>query len=134
VQIPVYESHPDNFDPCEVSKVTDYVVAYSCKAAASYQEEIEMNKRIILASEEVTGDSADIKSVCKQISNRASSSRLISKAEASVLLGGLDLTVCSEYIDPISISNNVRISKDDKGSGKKGLLWKYMHRPANLED
>jgi hypothetical protein len=131
VQILIYESHPDDFDPCEVSKVTDYVVAYSCKGGTSYREETEMNKHIILKAEEVTGDSQDLKSLCRHLANKASSSRLVSKAEASVLLGGLDLVVCSDLIDSVSISNNVRISHE--GSQNKNFLWQYAHRNNDLE-
>jgi hypothetical protein len=134
VQILIYESHPDNFDPREVSKVTDYVVAYSCKAAVSQREEMETIKRLILATEETTGDQGDLISLCKRITNKSSSSRLISRAEASVLLGGLDLSVCSEYIDSVSITNNLRISKSGQQNDNKGLLWKYANRRAELEN
>jgi hypothetical protein len=133
VQILIYESHPDNFDPCEVSKVTDYVVAYSCKGNTSYREETEMNKHIILKAEEVTGDSGDLRSLCRHLANKASSSRLVSKAEASVLLGGLDLVVCSDLIDSVSISNSIRISQSNDNSHNKSFLWQYTHRSGYLE-
>ena len=44
IQIMIYESDPDNFDLRDISKVTDYVVAYSCKRNATLWEEIENNQ------------------------------------------------------------------------------------------
>lgn len=134
IQILIYESHPDNIDLREISKVTDYVVAYSCKAATTYQEEVQMNKKIVLSTQETTGDTAELKVLCKQLINKAASSRLISKAEASVLLGDLDLTVCSDLIESISISFNVRLSKNPTEINKRNLMWQYANRSADHED
>lgn len=134
VQILVYESHPDNFDLREVSKVTDYVVAYSTKASTTYREEVHINCQLILGMEETTGDLSELKTLCKHISNRASASRLISKPEAAVLLGCHDLIVCSEYIDSVSISNNLRISVSGQHSANKSLLVQYAKRSPMLEN
>lgn len=133
VQILIYESHPDNFDLREVSKVTDYVVAYSCKGTTTYREEVEINKRLILGMQGTTGDSEELKSLCKHLSNKAASSRLISKPEASVLLGNLDLVVCSDFIENISISDNSRLTISGNQGKNKSFLWQYMHRPVEDE-
>ena len=86
IQIMIYDSSPDNFDLREVSKVTDYVVAYSCKGNTTLKEETETNRRIVYGMEETTGDSQELKTVCRKIINKASSSRLISKQETCCLL------------------------------------------------
>ena len=47
IQIMIYESNPDNFNLREISKVTDYTVAYSCKGNATLREEIDNNQKLI---------------------------------------------------------------------------------------
>lgn len=49
IQLILYESSPDNPDPTDVAKVTDYVVAYACKGNASLAEEKAQLKSIIMA-------------------------------------------------------------------------------------
>lgn len=39
VQLIIYSSHPDNPDLDEISKVTDYVVAYACKGNSTHTAE-----------------------------------------------------------------------------------------------
>lgn len=48
VQILVYNCDPKKPDISEISKVTDYVVAYSCKGNCSLKEEREMTKAMAL--------------------------------------------------------------------------------------
>ena len=58
-----------------------------------------------VSAEDITGDKDDVKRVCKQIMNRAAAKRLISKQEACVLLGDLDLTHYTETVESVSISS-----------------------------
>ena len=134
IQILIYDSSPDAFDLQEVSRVTDYVVAYSCKGNATLREETETNKRIILGMEETTGDRSELQSVCKRVINRAASSRLISKQEASVMLGNMDLHVCSENIETVSISNSTRVAIDADKSKASNILKAYANRPSALSN
>jgi hypothetical protein len=134
IQIIIYESDPDDIDLGEISKVTDYVVAYSCKAGVTYREELDQNKQIVMGMQETTGDLTELKSLCRHITNKSSSSRLISKPEASVLLGGLDLIACSDYIESVSISNNTKLTSVGQQNDKKNFLLAYQHRPAVFED
>ena len=60
IQILIYDSDPDNFDLKEISKVTDYVVAYSCKGNTTHREEIDTNKKLILAMDESTYDEGEL--------------------------------------------------------------------------
>jgi hypothetical protein len=130
VQIMIYDSCPEKFDLQEVSKVTDYVVAYSCKGNATLREEIETNKRLILGMEETTGDISELQSVCKRVINRTSASRLISKQEASVLLANMDLYTCSDNIELVSISNNTRLTVSEGGGKTSNILQDYANRPS----
>jgi hypothetical protein len=134
IQVMIYESDPENFDLREISKVTDYVVAYSCKGNATLREEIENNRRLILSLEESTYDEGELKRVCKQVMNKAASSRLISKAEASVLLGNLSLTTCSDYIESVSLSNSSNITSSDRHNKNTSFLDQYRDRPEHLSD
>lgn len=134
IQILIYDSSPHNFDLREVSKVTDYVVAYSCKGNATLREETETTKRIILGMDDLTGDKSELQSVCKKVLNKAAASRLISKQEASVLLANMDLVVCSETIDIISISNSVKVTTGGNGSKKPNILKEYASRPSHLDN
>lgn len=127
IQVLVYESHPDRPDIKEISRVTDYVVAYQCKGNTTYQEEKETTKNIIMAAEEGIGGLYDLKRVCKQVMNKATTRRLISKQEASVLLAELPLTLCSEFTETVSISNSKRLSIDGANDNSK-FITKYAKR------
>lgn len=133
IQIIIYDSPPDRFDLKEVSKVTDYVVAYSCKGNYTLHQEAEMTKRMILGMEETTGDESELKNVCKKVMNKAASSRLISKQEACVLLGDLELYTCSEFIDTVSISSSARLTMKGCSVSRNSILARYAARPQNLE-
>ena len=131
IQVMIYESDPDNFDLREISKVTDYVVAYSCKGNATLREEIDNNRRMIMGMEESTYDTTELKRVCKQVMNKAASSRLISKAEASVLLGNLSLTTCSDYIETVSLVKSTNVRSNEGIKKIMNLLDQYQVRPEN---
>ena len=132
IQILIYESNPDAPDLKEVSRVTDYIVAYSCKGNSTLREEMETNKNLILSQQETTSDNNEFKRVCKQVMNKAASSRLISKPEATVLLANINLSTCSEYIETISISNSRQLTLTSSPS-QKNFLQQYQHQPAAYE-
>lgn len=82
--------------------------------------------------QEYTGDKRDIKHACTKIMNKAASNRLISKQEAVVLLGQLDLVTCSETIESVSISNSKRLNFDADITDKS-ILQQYIDRPLTQE-
>ena len=129
VQFLIYNSDPRNPDVLDIARVTDYIVSYSCKGNATMKEEKEQNKNLIMNAEEITGDKHDLMRVCKQIMNKATTKRLISKQEAVVLLGQLDLTKCTETIENVSISNSKQLRKADSSSGTTTFVDKYIKRP-----
>ena len=49
VQILIYNCDPKKPDIAELARVTDYVVAYSCKGNCTLREEREQNKKLVLA-------------------------------------------------------------------------------------
>jgi hypothetical protein len=85
-----------------------------------------------LRAETHTGDISDIKRVCKHVMNKAVTKRIISKQEACVLLGELDLVTCTETIQNISISNSKLFSVGDENrstSPTKTFINEYKSRP-----
>ena len=57
---------------------------------------------------------------------------MISKQDNMVLLAGLDLHMCSEIIDNVSISGGYRLSEDNHVSKGNSLLKNYGSRKDNL--
>ena len=49
LQLLIYNCHPDKLDVSEVSRVTDYIAAYSCKGNQTVREEKLQNEKIIMA-------------------------------------------------------------------------------------
>ena len=66
--------------------------------------------------------------------NKSVSKRLISKQEAMVLLGNLDLTLCSETIESVSISNSTSLRNSDEKCVDKTFITKYKKRPLSEEN
>lgn len=85
------------------------------------------------SSEEITGDSTDLVRITKQVMNRSSAKRLISKQEATVLLGNLDLVTSTESIENVSISNSKQLRKAESTSSSKNLMDAYIKRPKTQE-
>ena len=106
VQILVYNSSPSDPNTAEIEKITDYVVNYHCKGNHAWKEETEQMKQIVLAAEDNGNGKHDITRVARQIMNKTSSKRIISKQEAMVVLADLPLTTCTETIQSISINNS----------------------------
>ena len=82
----------------------------------------------------MTGDNQDITRLCKRAMNQAASRRLISKQEAIVHLGDLDLATCSETITNVSISNSRQLRKASSDKSSKNFLDKYKQRQKKYEN
>ena len=133
IQLLVYNTNPKEPNIGEIARVTDYVVAYSCKGNATIQEEIETNKAIALNATQQTNDKRDLVRLSKKIMNDCTKKRMISKQEAVVLLGDLDLFSCSETIESMSISNSKRLRKKEAPNQNSTFVDKYAKRPACME-
>lgn len=87
------------------------------------------------SSDDVTGDKEGLRRVAKQVMNKASTKRIISKQEAMVLLADLDLVYCTEIIQSVSISNSKQVSvTDENKSSKKTFLQEYRDRDVSHEN
>ena len=129
IQILLYDSDPNNPDPADIARVTDYIVAYACKGVETLQEEKRQMISLILQASEDFGDKADVQKVARQLLNKTIGEKMISKQEAMVLAGQLKLIDCSESINTVSISGYYKLR--EKGVCNT-LLRAYCHRPNTL--
>ena len=88
----------------------------------------------LIRAEDITGDQQDIKRICKHIMNKTAARRLISKQEAMVLLGELDLVLCSDTIETASISNSKALRQADEAHVDKTFISKYEKRSHTYSD
>ena len=133
VQILIYDSAPSEVDVKEISRLTDYIVGYTCKGGTTLREERETNKQMALNMPTVKNDETDLKHLVKKLMNKAATRRLITKQECCVLLSNLDLTLCSEQISTVSLSPAERIKSSGKNTTTGNFLTKYKTRPIQYE-
>ena len=133
VQILVYNSSPSKPDIAEIAKITDYIVSYQCKGNHSWKEEREQLRQLIMASEDIGFGKQDIVRVAKQIMNKTSSKRVISKQEAMVLLADLPLTASTEAVDMVTINNSAKLRTTGEKKKDNRFVSRYTERPAECE-
>lgn len=133
IQILIYDSSPSDPNIAEIATVTDYVVAYSCKGNTTFVEENQQNTNFILNAQSENKGKSDVQRVVKQIMNDCAKKRMISKQEAMVMLGGLDLVFCSETISPVSISSSKRLRKAEDKTTDKTFITLYEKRKSDFE-
>ena len=130
IQILIYDSAPSNFDVKEISRVTDYIVGYTCKGGTTLKEERETNKQMALQMPSVKGDETELRTLVKKLMNKAAIRRLVTKQECCVLLSNLDLTLCSEQISTVSLSQSERLNVSGQNNTTSNFLSKYQKRPS----
>ena len=72
IQYLIYTSDPNNIDSSDVSRVTNYVVSYSCKGSKTEIEQKLSMKDMILAAKEEEGDIKDVRRIAKWLLNECS--------------------------------------------------------------
>ena len=97
----------------ELIAVTEYVVSYTCKGNESYRIQRQHTIDFIKDYDADTFDSSS-QTVLHKILNKNAKDRIISKHEVMVDLCELDLWVCSEQIEKISISTGGRVIQDQE--------------------
>ena len=132
IQLLIYNGDPTNPDLNEIARVTDYVVAYSCKGNITWKEEIEQTKQLVKSAEEFSGDKSDIARVAKKVMNKTASKRIISRQECMLLLADLPLVQCSETIESVPINNSKTISSNTVKQDRR-LITCYSKRPKHWE-
>jgi hypothetical protein len=130
LQYLLYSSDGNEVDAADISRVTNYIVSYSCKGNETEIQEKGVLKSIILSAVTEHRDDRDVKKMACCVLNEASKSRVISKQEAICQLAGLDLFSCSEVVKTESLAGEYKI-----GTGKEAqhtLLARYAKRDGNL--
>jgi len=126
IQVLLYEDNPLHPNPDEIARVTDYIVAYACKGNETIVEEMKQMKALILGSQEVSGTTNDVKRIARKLLNKTTKDKVISKQECMCHLAKLDLVLCSESIETVSISGEYRLCTP--GESKSSFLAKYAKR------
>lgn len=124
VQIMLYDCDPTAPDPMEIAKVTDYVVSYACKGNVTLAEEKRQIKQMIMMSRESDETSNEVTRLARHLLNRAATNRTISKQECMVQLMNLNLVICTETIETVSISGSYRVQDGEQ----KTVLKKYLNK------
>ena len=104
MQLLVYVNDPDYPDPQDISRVTDYIVAYACKGIETYKQERKTIEAMIMSQIEKSFDEQDVVRVARKVLNKSIGEKLISKQECMVQLAGLKLYDCSENMKSISLA------------------------------
>ena len=126
IQILLYECDPLHPSPEEIARVTDYIVAYACKGNETIVEEKKQMKALILGSQDISGTTNDVKRIARKLLNKTCKDKIISKQECMCHLAKLDLFLCSESIETVSISGEYRLCT--AGEAKSSFLSKYAKR------
>ena len=126
-QVLLYDCDPLAPDPTEIAKVTDYVVAYQCKGNKRLADEKKEIRNLIFRMRDDTGTKHDVIKLSRHLLNCAASNRTISKQECMVLLDGLELVLCSDSIETVSITGQQRL----ENNARTTFLKKYQNRPSS---
>ena len=156
VKVLVYNSDPDFPDATDIAMVTDYIVAYACKGNATLKEEKDHVKSVILryvlliivytsfnifaiiptvvlvpscSAREETGLQCDVMKLTRQFLNKAVAERAIPKPECMVELANLDLVLCSDIIQNVSISGHYKVMN----RASTTFVTKYQKRPDTFK-
>ena len=116
----------------KIARVTDYIVAYACKGNEAIVEEKKQMKDLIMGCQDVSGTTNDVKRIARKLLNKTSKDKVISKQECMCHLAKLDLFLCSESIDTVSISGEYRLCTS--GEAKSSFLTKYAKRDITKYD
>lgn len=101
-----------------------------------YSDEPNSKKsHLFYRAEEQTGNEMDVQRIAKQILNKSTSNRVVSKQECMTMLVDLDLVLCSETIENMSISSAMSVRAFEEGNTalKKGNFRKE-YRDRKGED
>jgi hypothetical protein len=95
-------------------------------------------KDLVMNMEDMYGNKEGVFSAARKLLNRASVDRTLSKQEAMCLLAQLPLVLCSERIEPVSLSPSRRIcnrieAKKDKTLEDTSWVTEYEQRTGELE-
>jgi hypothetical protein len=117
----LYQSDPSNPDPKDIVTCSDYLVGCQMKGAQTLAIERKNMKDLVMNMKDMYGNKGGVFSAAGKLLNRASIDRTISKQEAMCLLAQLPLVLCSERIEPVSLSHSSRICNQIEAKKEKTL-------------
>jgi hypothetical protein len=127
IQILLYDSDPKCPNPEDIGRVTDYIVAYACKGNETIVQEKQQMKALIMGSSDTTGTVTEVKTLARVLLNKVTKEKvIISKQECMCHLAGLNLVLCSESIEPVSISGTYKLGTENQA--KATMLSRYANR------
>ena len=126
----MHECDPLNPNPDEIARVTDYIVAYACKGNETIVEEMKQMKALILGSQDISGTTNDVKRIARKLLNKTTKNKVISKQECMCLLAKLNLFLCSESIETVSISGGYCLCTSSEA--KSSFLTRYAKRDTPI--
>jgi hypothetical protein len=132
IQYLLYSSDSDEIDVSDISRVTNYIVSYSCKGNETEVQAKLGLKAVVMAAQDEHGDDRDVRKLARRLLNEASKTRVISKQEATCQLAGLELYSCSEKIQTESVSGEQRLGTEQQS--QTTLLYRYANRSKELHE
>ena len=87
---------------------------------------------MILGSQDISGTTNDVKRIARKLLSKTSKDKVISKQECMCQLAKLDLFLCSESIEIVSISGEYRLCTS--GEAKSSFLARYAKRDITKYD
>ncbi len=132
IQILLYDSDPKCPNPEDIGRVTDYIVAYACKGNETIVQEKKQMEALIMGSSDTSGTKTEVKTLARVLLNKVTKEKVISKQECMCHLAGLNLVLCSESIESVSISGAYKLGTEDQA--KATLLSQYARRENMQED
>jgi hypothetical protein len=115
----LYQSFTSNPDPEDIVTCRHYLVGYQIKGAQTLAIEKKNMKDLVMNMEDVYVDKEGVFSAARNLLKCASVDKNISKQEAMCFLVQLPMILCSERIEPVSLSPSIHScnqieSKKDK--------------------
>ena len=89
-------------------------------------EERQQMKDLIMGCQDISGTTNDVKRIARKLLNKTSKDKVISKQEYMCHLAKLDLFLCSESIETVSISGEYRLCTSEEA--KSSFLTRYAKR------
>jgi hypothetical protein len=89
-------------------------------------------KALIMGSSETSGTVAEVKTLARVSLNEVTKEKVISKQECTCHLAGLDLVLCSETIEPVSMSGACKLGTENQA--KTTLLSEHATRKNAQKD
>ena len=111
----------------DLRKVVGYLVDYAGKSNETEHDTRKKMASIIQESGDSDSLTPDVRRVAIRCMNQISKDKLVSKQEAMCLMGNLDLFICSESVESISISSSKRVERGGSVVENKNLR-EYIDR------